>query len=61
VKVDASIQNAGLLAIIGLLGGALMFHAVPAENREAVSMIIGGCLGVLRGPQSAPQGSSVGQ
>lgn len=62
MKLDPSIQNAGLLLIVGGFGLALIFHAVPSENREAVAGIIGGCLGLLRSASSAtPQGGSVGQ
>ena len=61
MKLDPSTQNAGLLLIVAGLGAAMLFHAVPAENRETVSMIVGGCLALLRGAPSSPQGGSVGQ
>jgi uncharacterized membrane protein YeaQ/YmgE (transglycosylase-associated protein family) len=41
--------NGALLLLLGLLGGLLVFHAVPQENREILSTIVGGLVGALVG------------
>lgn len=44
--VQAGLALAALL-ILGALGGALIFHAVPQENREMLSTIVGAIAGAL--------------
>ena len=50
----------GALLILGALGGALVAHAVPADNREILSMIVGAIGGALTmtGVQKAASRSS---
>jgi hypothetical protein len=42
--------------VAGLLGisAGLMWHEVPESNREALSMIVGGLLALLRGVHDKP-------
>lgn len=46
-------MNLVALGILGLLGLAMVFHAVPQGNTNALSAIIGGITGVLVGAANA--------
>lgn len=45
-NLQAALAVAALL-VLGALGGALVFHAVPQENRELLSTIVGAVAGAL--------------